>query len=118
MNVVKVLYITICIFIASCGADTLKKSNSTKTSAINNSSVASCLCTSDFSPVCGGTDKKSYENACLAKCFGNNTYTAGNCQCNADLMVCGVDGQSYTECEARTSKITIKKYVACDYAEL
>lgn len=114
----KIVYITICLLIVSCGADPLKRTKSTTTSAINNSSVASCLCTSDYSPVCGGNDQKSYENACLAKCFGNNTYSAGNCQCHSDLMVCGSDGQTYSECDAKKAKISIVKYVACESTEL
>jgi hypothetical protein len=112
------VYITICILFVSCGVDPLKKNNVTTTSAINSSSVSSCLCTSDYSPVCGSSDKKSYENACLAKCFGNNSYTAGNCQCRSDLIVCGDDGQSYSECDAKKANVKIKKYVACENAEL
>lgn len=104
-------------YLLSCG-NSLSTSTKDSKSSIVQGSTSSCLCNTNYFPVCGSNDKKSYENACLAKCFGNSSYTAGNCQCNADLLVCGVDGQSYTECEAKTSNIALKKYVACDYAEL
>ena len=114
----KIVYLTICIFIVSCGADQFKNGSKASSSSVTSSSVSSCLCTSDYSPVCGLTDKKSYENACLAKCFGNTSSTPGNCQCRTDIYVCGSDNITYTECDAKKANVSISKYVACDATEL
>jgi hypothetical protein len=108
------IFIIFYIFIlSSCGVDTLKKSSSASSELSNQNTSVSCMCTTDYSPVCG-TDKKSYENACLAKCFGNQSFLAGNCTCKTEVLVCGIDQITYNECEARSKNITITKYVPCN----
>lgn len=102
------------IFFSSCGKDQLK--NKTITSTNNTTSFSksvSCMCTSDYFPVCG-SDLKDYSNACLAKCFGNDTYSQGHCSCKNELIVCGVDNQNYTECDAKKSKIEIASFTSCE----
>lgn len=41
--------------------------------------VKDCMCTMDYTPVCG-CDGKIYSNACMAKCAGVKTWTAGECK--------------------------------------
>lgn len=108
--------LVIILFLASCGLDNFKYQTTT-TSASISSAPASCLCATTFSPVCGKEDGKSYENACMAKCFGNQTWSSGNCSCNKDIVVCGSDGKNYNECEAREQKISITKFVPCEVLE-
>lgn len=112
----RILIIFSLFIFSSCGADKLSSQGSVVSSSSSqvSSSSTSCLCTSDYVPVCGVQDKKSYENACLAKCFGNQTWTSGNCICKNEVMVCGTDGQTYTECEAKANKVEIVKYSPCE----
>lgn len=71
------------------------------------------MCTSDYFPVCG-QDLKDYSNACLAKCFGNLSYTTGQCTCSNELIVCGKDNQNYSECDAKKNNVEIVSFSSCE----
>ncbi|MFA6237183.1 MAG: hypothetical protein WC635_07645 [Bacteriovorax sp.] len=102
------------LHLSSCGADKLK----TKQASSGLSNLSSgCACTSSYSPVCG--DGRDYDNTCIAQCFGAQVINAGHCNCSsASTLVCGIDGNDHTECEARNSNIQIVKYIPCTATEL
>ena len=111
---VSILFCALFLLLSSCGADKLKKNASTAT--ISNLSV-SCGCTSTYSPVCSGG--KDYDNICIAQCFGTAAVSPGHCDCNSStVLVCGIDGQNHTECEAKNSNIEIVKYIPCGQQEI
>lgn len=118
MRILILLFIS--FIISACGADKLKNTqlvNSLASSTTDGETV-SCLCTSDYSPVCGA-DKKDYDNACLAKCIGKNTiYKAGHCVCSNSRIVCGDDGRDYAECDALAAKVKIVDYISCTNSSL
>ena len=60
--------------IAGCKEETVEAS------CIDESKICiTCLCTADYSPVCG-CDDKTYSNACMAGISGVTSFTAGACE--------------------------------------
>lgn len=115
MFVVRSLFFTFFLLLASCGADNTTGAKITK-SGSNSLSGAECSCTSGYAPVCGKNSSGnniSYDNQCIASCYKATNIVQGNCECSESLRVCGTDGGDYTECEARIYHITIKKYGTC-----
>ena len=86
----------------SCGADKLKPTKSSNEVAFN----------SAYSPVCaGGVD---FENIDMAKNQGAINIMPGHCHCeNFTTLVCGNNGQDYSECDAKANNIEIIKYIPC-----
>lgn len=86
--------------LTSCGSD---NALSGKGASGQNSLGAggSCACASSYSPVCGANDI-TYDNLCIANCFGVTQTSQGNCICS-ELPVCGDNGVTYTECEAQAA---------------
>lgn len=79
--------------IVSCGSD-----NQLSTSSSGNSKSAlgqQCSCTSEFSPVCDTNNSVSYENICLAKCYGVTTTVPAHCSPDATLWVCARNKNTY-----------------------
>ena len=104
------LFIVLCIFASSCGADKInnKLVNNQSNLAINKE----CSFTSEGPLVCG-TDGKEYINKAQAECFTTVSHI-GHCQCSTAVMVCGSDGIDHNECEAMAnSNYTIIKLVPC-----
>lgn len=91
------ILMAISLFISACGSDGQLSGNSktSSTSNLNNS----CSCNSTYMPVCDTLKNVSYENSCLANCYGATKTIQGNCACS-NMPVCGNDGQTYTECAA------------------
>ena len=67
------------IFISSCGPDQL---NDRFPSSEGTSSTNACMCTFEYNPVCSAG--KSFDNPCIAKCNGVETFSNGKCVCNKD----------------------------------
>jgi hypothetical protein len=65
------------LFLTSCGADLL---NSRSPSSEGTSSEKSCICTFEFNPVCSAG--VTYDNPCIAKCNGAQSFSNGKCECN------------------------------------
>lgn len=49
-----------------------------------NGEVDECICTTDFTPVCG-SDGMTYSNACVAMCAGITVFTDGECAVDSDM---------------------------------
>ncbi len=108
------------LLITSCGADKLKES--TKPAKAISALGAQCSCDSTYSPVCG-SNGLTYENICSANCYKVYETAQGNCECSESLMVCGDNGQTYTECDAREALLLqsirkITKFAPCGAATL
>lgn len=84
-----IAFILLSIFITSCGADPFKqKTASPQSSSLSSSSSSNtesavgttqnCICTMDYTPVCGVNDK-TYSNACTATCAGISEFSLGEC---------------------------------------
>lgn len=116
------LYVFTFLILSACGADHVSNTSSaslaSSTTSSSSSSSVSCLCTSDYAPVCAADQNKDYDNACLAKCFGSSNYKAGHCSCDNSRTVCGIDDKDYGECDAIANNITIKKYIPCGSTSL
>lgn len=102
--------------IVSCGSDN-QLSGKSSSSSSNSLTGAECGCNSTYLPVCGrnsltGTNQ-TYDNQCIASCFKASNIVQARCECEEDMMVCGVDGREHTECEARNFRIVIKNYGPC-----
>jgi hypothetical protein len=95
--------------LASCGADLNKNK---KPLPVESPLVTQCACASIYEPICG-SNNVSYDNVCIATCFGATQVKQGSCKCSADLDVCGDDGVTYKECVAQDmiAKGTLTKIV-------
>lgn len=82
-------------FVASCGVDNISNKNAGSTT---NNLNGQCSCDSTYSPVCG--NNITYDNSCLASCYGATKTVQGQCVCSQSL-VCGSDNRTYTECGAQ-----------------
>ncbi len=66
------------ILITSCGEDQLNGRN--PSSSGSQTVSESCVCTFEYNPVCSAG--KTYDNPCIAKCQGVNSFSNGKCSCN------------------------------------
>lgn len=83
------------------------------------SSSSESSCGGDYSPVCSVGNKRTYNNACLARRDGQDAYTIGSCDScsscpNYVQEVCGKNGVTYTnECKMRCVNIDLKHLGPC-----
>jgi len=95
------IFFALTLLLASCGADKLSQSKTTKTTNALGAG-SSCSCNSDGPPVCG-INGITYANQCVANCHGVTEVVQGNCECSVAQQVCGDDNQTYNECDAQAA---------------
>ncbi|NOT79242.1 MAG: hypothetical protein HOP07_09620 [Bacteriovoracaceae bacterium] len=86
--------------LASCGGD-LSLGSKSNTSSQSSLTGKECGCTASYMPVCG-VNNITYDNICIANCYGVSQTVQGNCICSS-RPVCGSDGNTYTECDAQSA---------------
>jgi hypothetical protein len=115
---IRLLFLFSIFGILSCGSD---NNNVSTTASTTNALAPTCSCNTEYSPVCGINtfgETLSYDNICIANCKKVTNIVSGNCVCSESLRVCTVEGDNYSECEARFYRKTIKKYGSCSSASL
>jgi hypothetical protein len=117
MKIIRIGLFVLLFLLSACGKEMSKPLTST-TQTESTLKLAQCNCDSSYSPVCG-SDKKNYDNKCIAQCFGLSVNKSGHCDCSTNqTLVCGKDGLDHTECDAIAAQVEIVKYIPCAASEL